>query len=106
MYNNACHKLIRQTVAAIARYNICELALRPDDHQAGFKRSGIYPFNRDTIPKESFTPAELHVDSESDATIEGGICTLAEGYDLLDCKKKELKTKKYVKKKEIKQKKH
>ncbi|KAH3751695.1 hypothetical protein DPMN_186264 [Dreissena polymorpha] len=88
---------MRQTAAVITRHNICGLAckvyyqaLRADNLQAGFKRAGIYPLNRDIIPKENFIPAELYdcMDSSSDATIEGGLRTLAEDCDMFACKEK------------------
>ncbi|KAH3703289.1 hypothetical protein DPMN_078321 [Dreissena polymorpha] len=91
---------MRQTAAVIIKHYICRLvckvyyqSLRAYNLQAGFKRAGIYPPIRETIPKENFIPAELYdcMDRDSDATIEGGLRTLAEDYDMFACKVNELK---------------
>lgn len=100
MYNNACHKLMRETAASVTRYNICSLAckvhlqaLKSENLQSGFKRAGIYPLDREAVPKKDFIPAELYVgsDSDSDATVEGGINVDHAGYEMFAVKENELK---------------
>lgn len=83
IYNNQCHKFIKQTSATISRYNVCELsckayskALSAENLQSAFKRCGIYPLAREAISPEKLIPAQVFesVDSDdSDATVEGGI---------------------------------
>ncbi|KAH3866935.1 hypothetical protein DPMN_030058 [Dreissena polymorpha] len=51
-----------------------------------------FTLNRDAIQKEGIIAAELYVDSDSDTTIDNGICTLAEGYDMFSYTEKVLKT--------------
>ncbi|XP_045188135.2 uncharacterized protein LOC123546012 [Mercenaria mercenaria] len=91
IYNYACHKLMRETAAAITRYNICAIAckvyhqaLKPENLQSGFKRAGIYPLNKEAVPRQDLIPAELYTsDTDSDATVEGGICVdVADGYSM------------------------
>ncbi|XP_061186996.1 uncharacterized protein LOC133195149 [Saccostrea echinata] len=66
IYNNQCHKLIRETAATITRYNICEVAckaytkaLSPENIQSGFRRTGIYPLCKDAVPSRYLVPAEV-----------------------------------------------
>lgn len=101
IYNMKCHKVIRETSAAITKYNLCEIAcqayskaLCADNLQAAFKKSGIFPTDRHAIAKENMLPSEVFAndigdvsmgqcevgvgqcdarDSDSDATVEGGI---------------------------------
>ena len=58
MYNAQCHKVIRETSAAITRYNICEIsckvyakALNVTNLQSGFMRTGIYPVRQKCCAK-------------------------------------------------------
>ncbi|XP_045195071.2 uncharacterized protein LOC123550708 [Mercenaria mercenaria] len=92
IYNNLCHKVMRQTSAAITRYNICEIACKAyskalcaENLHAAFQRTGIYPINKEAIPKEHMIPSEVFCSqtvanedgNDSDATVEGGITTNA-----------------------------
>ena len=93
IYDNKCHKLIRELSSVITRYNVCEVAcsaytaaLTPGNIQGAFRRAGIHPFNPQAIPHEKLLPAEVfrplaESDTEtvdSQATVEGGI---TEGID-------------------------
>ena len=58
MYHAQCHKFIRQTPAAITRYNICTIAskvylraLSPGNLQSGFMKTGVYYLDRQAVPK-------------------------------------------------------
>ncbi|XP_053388230.1 uncharacterized protein LOC128551405 [Mercenaria mercenaria] len=88
IYDAQCHKLIRQSSTIITRYNICEVAcqvytkaLSSENIQSSFRRSGIYPFSVDAVPKEKLLPAEVFQsestdainDADSQETVEGGI---------------------------------
>lgn len=83
MYNAECHKLIKQTAATINRFNVCETAckvysraLSSENAQSGFKRTGIYPLNKEAVPKEFLIPAEVYCeenDNCSQDTVPGGI---------------------------------
>lgn len=69
---------MRETSTVITRYNIAELACKahikalcPETVQSGFRRTGIFPFN-----PESLTPAKVyHCQNDTDLheTVEGGI---------------------------------
>uniref|UniRef100_A0A8W8JBF7 HTH psq-type domain-containing protein n=1 Tax=Magallana gigas TaxID=29159 RepID=A0A8W8JBF7_MAGGI len=66
IYNNLCHKLMRESSATITRYNVCEVAgkaytraLSPENIQSGFRKSGIYPLNPEAIRMEYLAPAEV-----------------------------------------------
>ena len=95
MYDFQCHRLIRQTSAAITRYNVSEIAskvysraLSAENLQAGFKKTGIYPLNMSAIPSEYMVPSEVFithsdvnaVESDSDATVEGGVLIADDEY--------------------------
>ena len=93
MFNNECHKLMRQTQAILTRFNVCEIscrvyskALSPENAQSAFKRTGIYPLDQTAIPSEYLVPAQVYdngsdqegaagdADSQdSQATVKGGI---------------------------------
>ncbi|XP_053374904.1 uncharacterized protein LOC128547163 [Mercenaria mercenaria] len=58
IYNNLCHKVMRQTSDAITRYNIREIACKAyskdlcaENLHAAFQRTGIYPINKEAIPR-------------------------------------------------------
>lgn len=66
IYNNLCHKLMRESSATITRYNVCEVAgkaytraLSSENIQSGFRKSGIYPLNPEAIRMEYLAPAEV-----------------------------------------------
>ena len=87
MYHSECHKLIKSTAATISKYNICETAckvyskaLSAENARSGFKRTGIYPLNKDAVPEEYLIPAEVYRTEEapedldcSQDTVPGGI---------------------------------
>ena len=92
IYNSLCHKFMRETSRAITRYNVCELAckaytraLSAENLQSAFRRTGIFPLNKNAIAKESLIPAQVSEpeksmdstendnDNDSDATVEGGV---------------------------------
>lgn len=85
IYNNLCHKLMRESSAPITRYNVCSIAckaylkaLSPENIQSGFRRAGIYPLNADAVPNEYMKPAEIFVEQnessqDSQETIKGGV---------------------------------
>ena len=73
IYNNECHKTIRQNSSVITRYNICELAckayqiaLSADNLQAAFRKTGIYPFDKSAINKDLLCPSEVFIVPDND----------------------------------------
>ena len=83
---------MRETAGTITRYNVCELAckaytraLSVENLQAAFRRTWIFPVDKDAIADEYLIPAEIFqpenvVESMendsanvSDATVEGGL---------------------------------
>lgn len=65
IYDNECHKTIRQNSSVITRYNICELAskayqkaLSTENLQSSFKRAGIFPLNKNCINPDLLKPSE------------------------------------------------
>jgi hypothetical protein len=103
MYYAQCHKVIRQTSAAITKYNLCEIAskvyskaLCSENLQAAFKKTGIYPADRNAIPKQAMLPAEVFSYSEPDSddtesTVEGGIFVGNEISDIFEKAEQKLK---------------
>jgi hypothetical protein len=68
MYNNKCHKFMRQTSGTISKYNVCEIAcevyskaLSAENLLSAFRRTGIFPTDRNAIPKASILPSEVFV---------------------------------------------
>lgn len=66
IYNNLCHKLMRESSANITRYNVCDVAgkaytraLSPENIQSGFRKTGISPLNSEAIRMECLAPAEV-----------------------------------------------
>ena len=65
IYNNECHKFIRQKPATvITKHNVAEIACRAYSKAlsasiltASFKRSGIYPFDPSAVDSLQFAPA-------------------------------------------------
>jgi len=95
LYNTQSHKLMRQTSAAITKYNICQLAchvytraLSSENLQSGFRRTGMFPLNKEIIPLQSLAPStvfrqelsEEDSDTQSqdstDVTVQGDIGAL------------------------------
>ena len=101
IYNSLCHKFMRETSGTITRYNICELAckaytraLSAENLQAAFRRTSIFPLDKDAIAKEFLIPSEVFiadnsveavdddVDNDSDATVEGGVFVETKNVDI------------------------
>lgn len=89
IYNTLCHKFIRSTSSTICRYNVCELAckayskaLSTDNLLSAFRKTGIYPLDKDAIDKTKLIPAEVFEekkideypeDQDSQQTVEGRV---------------------------------
>ena len=88
IYDNECHKTMRQNHSIITRYNVCELgckayqrALSPENLQSAFRKTGIYPLtmtviNRDLLkPSKVFKPnddnneTKMNIDDYDDTTV-------------------------------------
>ena len=88
IYDNECHKTMRQNHFIITRYNVCELgckayqkALSPENLHSAFRKTGIYPLtitviNRDLLkPSEVFkhsddsNETEMNIDDNGDTTV-------------------------------------
>jgi DDE superfamily endonuclease/helix-turn-helix, Psq domain len=109
IFNNECHKLMRQTQTILTVYNVCEVACRvytkalsSENAQSAFRRTGIFPLNKNAIPSESLLPAEVYqsdpLSDDSQATVEGGITEAAaccdstdDPFTVLDSKESQLK---------------
>lgn len=104
IYNSLCHKFMRETAGTITRYNVCELAckaytraLSAENLQAAFRRTGIFPLDKDAIADEYLVPAEIFQPekviettendsaNDSDATVEGGIVAETENDKVDPC---------------------
>ncbi|CAC5414122.1 unnamed protein product [Mytilus coruscus] len=66
IYDNECHKTMRQNSSVITRYNICELAckayqkaLSPENLQSAFRKTGIFPLDKSVINKDQLKPSEV-----------------------------------------------
>lgn len=64
IYNNLCHKQMRETSTVILKQDICSLACRAytkalsaENLQSAFRKCGIYPFNADVVPAEAMAPS-------------------------------------------------
>lgn len=75
IYNNMCHKFTRSTAGPISRYDVCGLACKayskafvPENLHSAFKRTGIYPFNRNIIERESVRPTEVFESDSRDSS--------------------------------------
>ena len=104
IYNNKCQKLMRTGPASISRYDVCKLAcetytlaLSAVNLQSAFRKTGIYPVDRNVIISFSVLPAEvfqssvtnegdningvysdvaIHIDESGDACLYASTCTL------------------------------
>jgi hypothetical protein len=109
IYNNKCQKLMRTDPASISRYDMCKLAcetytlaLSAVNLQSAFRKTGIYPVDRNVIISFSVLPAEvfqssvtnegdningvnsdvaINIDESGDACLNAGICTSSGGHD-------------------------
>ena len=66
IYNFQCHKLMRETLEIITRNNVCKIAcnvyakaLCPENLMSAFKKTGIYPLDKEAIAKEYIIPSEV-----------------------------------------------
>ncbi|CAG2209355.1 unnamed protein product [Mytilus edulis] len=71
IYDNECHKTIRQNSSVITKYNICELAckayqkaLSPENLQSAFRKTGIYPLDKTVINQDQLKPSEVFTRNE------------------------------------------
>ena len=76
IYNNLCHKLMRESSANITRYNVCEVAGKaytrapsPENIQSGFRKTGIFPLNSEAIRMEYLAPAEVFKQTNADVNV-------------------------------------
>jgi hypothetical protein len=66
IYSSVCHKFMRDNCGqSITRFNVCALgskaysqALSPNNLQASFRRTGIYPYDPNAIDSSVFKPSE------------------------------------------------
>lgn len=71
IYNNACHKFLRENPATkITRFNVAALAsnaynkaLSNNNLRAAFQKTGIFPFDKTTISPDTFKPSEPYIAS-------------------------------------------
>ncbi|KAJ8304532.1 hypothetical protein KUTeg_018115 [Tegillarca granosa] len=78
---------ISGTVSETGWSNTCHVypkALNSDNLQSGFRRTGIYPLDKNVVPNEQMIPADVfrstdhtgaecdNVSNNNDATVEGG----------------------------------
>ena len=66
MYDSLCHKKTRTTSTVIMKEDVCQLACAaymksatPENLISAFKKTGIFPLNRDIIDSNIFAPAEV-----------------------------------------------
>ncbi|CAC5397519.1 unnamed protein product [Mytilus coruscus] len=77
IYSSECHKFQRTHSAVINKYNLCSIAcksynsaLSPSNLQSAFRKSGIYPLDRDAIDQSLFSISDaIHRQSQSDENI-------------------------------------
>ncbi|XP_063420606.1 uncharacterized protein LOC134705821 [Mytilus trossulus] len=82
IYSSECHKFQRTTSSVINKYNLCSIAcksynsaLSPTNLQSAFRKSGIYPLNRDAIDQSLFSISDaMHKQSQ----LEENTCTTVE----------------------------
>ena len=73
IFNNECHKFMRQNCSQpITRYNICGLAckgylhaLSPSNLQSAFRKTGIYPYDPNTVDRSNFAPAQVFIQEDA-----------------------------------------
>ena len=73
IYDNECHKTMRQNHSIITRYNVCELgckayqkALSPENLQSALRKTDIYPITITDINKDLLKPSEVFKPTCSD----------------------------------------
>jgi hypothetical protein len=104
IYDNECHKAMRQNHSIITRYNVCELgckayqrALSLENLQSAFRKTGIYPLTMTIInryllkPSKVFKPSddnnetEMNIDDNDDTTVLEPVTVMEnEHHDLVD----------------------
>ena len=67
IYNNSCHKLLRENHCKITRYNIGELStnayvkgLSLENLRSSFRWAGIYPLNKSPYPPQVYLPSTVY----------------------------------------------
>ncbi|CAC5366940.1 unnamed protein product [Mytilus coruscus] len=73
IFNNECHKFMRQNCSQpITRYNKCGLAckgylhaLSPSNLQSAFRKTGIYPYDPHMVDRYNFAPAQVFIQEDS-----------------------------------------
>ena len=67
IYNSCCQKLLKENPGRVISYDVCQLASKafvkaviPSNAIAGFKKTGIYPFNRN-VSTDITRPIEPHL---------------------------------------------
>ena len=93
MYHAQWHRLIRLSSTTISKYNICDLSCKvyikaqsPENLQSGFMRTGVFPLDRNAVPKTSTIPSKVFESEVIDcsqggeSSVEGGVVV----YDMLD----------------------
>ena len=78
IYNYECHREMRSTACTITRYNIGSLAskayvksLTPENLQAAFAKTGIFPMNKDAIDPLILAPSSVFCQPEEQVTNSG-----------------------------------
>ena len=63
IYNNLVHKKTRQMATVVTKDEVCPLAYNkaftPENLQSAFKKTGLFPFNRNIIDNKVFAPSEV-----------------------------------------------
>jgi hypothetical protein len=80
IYDNECHKMMRQNHSIITRYNVCELgfkayqrALSPQNLQSALRKTGIYSLTMTVINRDLLKPSEVFKPSDDDNETEMNI---------------------------------
>ncbi|KAH3885922.1 hypothetical protein DPMN_009919 [Dreissena polymorpha] len=70
------HQLPSPSIMFVISAATLSQALSAENLQVGFRKTGLFPLNKDAIPRESMFPAQVyHSDDtdDSDLTVEGGL---------------------------------
>ena len=111
IYDNLCHKFMRDNHSTITRYNVCALAsnaytkaMTPENLQKAFSKTGIFPLNKSCIPPELLKPSEVFIpesecDDPDDDVMDVSVTVCADSSSSADVFHKRLATLKNVKSK-------
>lgn len=82
IYNNSCHKFVRENHCKITRYNIGKLCtnayvkgLSPENLWSSFRRTGIYPLNKSPYPPLVYTQTMADITTDNNNTEENALDT-------------------------------